>query len=316
MNYKYDLSPIPANTHTPLFHIGNWPIQVYSLTMMLGMLASILTIVIFWQREKYKWEILLTLILITIPSAIIGARLWDLVQEAIYNPDYNWKNWYKIWEGGLSIQGGVVLAFVLDMIYVYTKRDRVDIRKVASIIIPTILIGQVIGRWGNYANHEVYGKIDPTGVSCEIWGRNFAQNMFISDEISDGDYRYPLFLYESLANLVGYIVLVWIINQFGLLKPGSSASLYFVWYGLVRLAMEPLREDQYHMYTVTSIVFIGLGGLAFVFFEFFNPTHYVRVWRKCRFQYGYAHPEKYIQWIEKTRIFKTKKSKPITELVQ
>lgn len=137
MNYKYELSPIPANTHTPLFHIGNWPIQVYSLTMMLGMLASILTIVIFWQREKYKWEILLTLILITIPSAIIGARLWDLVQEAIYNPNYNWKNWYKIWEGGLSIQGGVVLAFVLDMIYVYTKRDLVDIRKVASIIIPT-----------------------------------------------------------------------------------------------------------------------------------------------------------------------------------
>ncbi|UUD35476.1 prolipoprotein diacylglyceryl transferase [Mycoplasmopsis caviae] len=314
MKYKNTLSPIAANTSVPLFKIGNWPIQVYSLTLMLGMIASILTIAIFWRREKYKWEYFLTLVLITVPSAIIGARLWDLVEEAIYNPNYNWSGWYKVWEGGLSIQGGVVLAFLLDIFYVYTIRDKVDIRKVASIIIPNILIGQVIGRWGNYANHEVYGKIDYTGASVEIWGRSFAQNMYISDSLG-AHYRYPLFLYESLANLVGYIILVWIINQFGLLKPGSSAALYFIWYGLVRLAMEPLRQQQYHMYTVAAIVFIGGGMIAFLLFEFFNPTHYIRAWRKGRFQYAYAHPEKYIQWIEKTRI-KFRNSKPISELGQ
>nr|WP_307927246.1 prolipoprotein diacylglyceryl transferase family protein [Mycoplasmopsis bovis] len=85
--------------------------------------------------------------------AILGARIWNEVDQAINNPNYNWRNWYKVWEGGLSIQGGVVLAVIVDLTYVYFKRDKIDIRKACDIIIPTILIGQVIGRWGNYANH-------------------------------------------------------------------------------------------------------------------------------------------------------------------
>ncbi|WP_406617095.1 prolipoprotein diacylglyceryl transferase [Mycoplasmopsis adleri] len=295
-----------------LFNIGRFPVHTYSLTMMLGIIAAILTIVFFWKRARYKWEILFSLILITIPTAIIGARLWDLVEER-NNPNFNWANWYKIWEGGLSIQGGVVVAFLCDFIYVYTKRDQVDIRKVADMIIPTILIGQVIGRWGNYANHELYGKIDYDGSSVLIFGKTFAQNMYIQDQYGIG-YRYPLFLYEGLANLFGYIVLVWIINLMGLLKPGSSASWYFIWYGLVRLAMEPLRQTSFQMYVIAAYLFIVFGGLTFIFFQFFNPTHYVYEWRKYRFVYQYAHPQMYINWLEKTRI-KTKKSKPIKEVI-
>ncbi|WP_338822746.1 prolipoprotein diacylglyceryl transferase [Mycoplasmopsis felifaucium] len=295
-----------------MFYIGKLPVHTYSLTLMLGIIASILTIAFFWKRARYKWDILLTLIVITIPTAIIGARLWDLVEET-KNPNFNWADWYKIWQGGLSIQGGVVCAFICDFIYVYTKRDQVDIRKVADIIIPTILIGQVIGRWGNYANHELYGKIDYDGGAVLIFGKTFASNMFISDANGIG-YRYPLFLYEGLANLFGYIVLVWIINTMSLLKPGSTASWYFIWYGLVRLAMEPLRQNSYQMYVVASYLFIFAGALAFLFFQFFNPTHYVSEWRKYRFVYQYAHPDLYIQWLEKTRI-KTRKSKPIKEVV-
>uniref|UniRef100_UPI003D2A82BA prolipoprotein diacylglyceryl transferase family protein n=1 Tax=Mycoplasmopsis bovis TaxID=28903 RepID=UPI003D2A82BA len=84
------------------------PIHTYSLTMMLGMIAAILTIIIFWRRAKYEWEILLTLIFLTIPMAIFGARIWNEVDQAINNPNYNWRNWYKVWEGGLSIQGNFV----------------------------------------------------------------------------------------------------------------------------------------------------------------------------------------------------------------
>lgn len=295
-----------------LFWMGKFPVHTYSLTMMLGILAAILTVSIFWSRAKYKWEILFTLILLTIPFAIIGARLWDLVEEST-KPNFNWRNWYKIWEGGLSIQGGVILAFIVDFIYVYNKRDQVDIRKVADIIVPTILIGQVIGRWGNYANHELYGKIDYDGSSVLIFGKTFASNMFIQDEFGIG-YRYPLFLYEGLANLFGYLVLVWIINLMGLLKPGSSTSWYFIWYGVVRLAMEPLRQTSYQMYIVASYLFIAGGGLAFLYFQFFNSTHYIWEWRKYRFIYQYAHPEIYIEWLERSRI-KTKKSKPITEVI-
>ncbi len=179
--------------------------------------------------------------------AILGARIWNEVDQAINNPNYNWRNWYKVWEGGLSIQGGVVLAVIVDLTYVYFKRDKIDIRKTCDIIIPTILIGQVIGRWGNYANHEVYGRIDYSGASSLIFGKAFAENMFLKDENGTG-YRYPLFLYESIINLFAYIILVWVINQMSLLKPGATAPLYFVWYGLVRIAMEPLRDYRQAIY--------------------------------------------------------------------
>ncbi|MGV2392469.1 UNVERIFIED_CONTAM: hypothetical protein O8I53_05530 [Campylobacter lari] len=62
----------------------------------------------------------------------------------------------------------------------------------------------------------------------------------------------------------------------GLLKPGASASLYFVYYGIVRLAMEPLREESYAIYTIAAYLFIIGGTISFIFFEFFNPTHYLK----------------------------------------
>ncbi|WP_029513238.1 prolipoprotein diacylglyceryl transferase [Mycoplasmopsis primatum] len=298
-----------ANTASVLFNIGSFPVHTYSLTMMLGMVAAILTIVIFWRRARYPWEILLTLIFLTIPSAILGARLWNVVDQSINNPNYNWRNWYKVWEGGLSIQGGVIFAMIADFTYGYFIRDRIDIRKAADFIIPAVLIGQVIGRWGNYANHEVYGRIDWDGSSSLIFGKTFAANMFIKDTEGTG-YRYPLFLYEGIINFIAYILLVWVVNRFGLLKPGASASLYFVWYGLVRIAMEPLRAYRQQMYIIAAYIFFAIGSLGLLFFQFFNPLHYLREWRKNRFIYQYAHPEEYIAWIEKTRI-KSKNAKAI-----
>lgn len=303
---------VQANYPSTLFNIGSLPIRTYSLTMFFGFLASILTIVFFWKREKYKFQTLYVLICLTVPSAIIGARLWDLVEVALYNPNFDWSSWYKIWEGGLSIQGGVVLCVIVDVIYCYHKRHEIDFRKVIDFIIPTILIGQFIGRWGNYANHELYGKVDWTGSSVLIFGRSFAQNMFISDSISQslnqvGLFRYPLFLYEGLANLFGYIVLVWVINLFGLMKPGSTGSLYFIWYGLVRLALEPLRQNAYLMYSVASLFFIALGFLMFIFYTFFNPIHYTRYKEKYRFVYKYSHPQSYLEYINKTRWLDRKK---------
>lgn len=304
-------APYEAGTSTILFSIGKYQFHAYSLTMMLGMLAAVLTITIFWAREKYKFEILLIAVIIVIPSSIIGARMWHLVEEKIYNPNFDFKRWYAIWEGGLSIQGGVIMAFIMGMIYGYTVRDKLDIRKVLSFIVPSVLIGQVIGRWGNFANHEVYGLIDYDGSSSLIFGHSFASNMYIHDSVGTG-YRYPLFLYEGLANLVGYLVLVWIINWFGLLKPGSTSALYFVWYGCVRLALEPLRQETHRMYSIASGVFIAVGAIFFLFFEYLNPVHYIRVWRNGHFKYAYAHEQKYIDWLNSSKWGK----KQITEVVQ
>ncbi|MBW0599146.1 prolipoprotein diacylglyceryl transferase [Mycoplasma anatis] len=287
---------IHAGANTPLFSIGSYDFRVYSLMIMLGIIASVLSITFFWYRAKYKIEILMTFILITVPSAIIGARLGFVVEELLYSPaPFAGSHWYAIWDGGLSIQGGVILAVILDLWYGYTQRDQIDMRKVASYIIPTILIGQFIGRWGNYANHELYGRIDYSGQSSLIFGKSFAQNMYIIDILSESlfgqggaAYRYPLFLYEGIANIIGYIIIVWIFNLFGIFKPGATSGLYFVHYGIVRSIMEPYRQDSYNLYVIVSIAFAIVGVIVFIYFEFFSRTKYNRVKKSYYWDWEYV----------------------------
>ncbi|QIW61992.1 prolipoprotein diacylglyceryl transferase [Mycoplasmopsis gallinacea] len=297
-----------AGQAKPLFTIGSFSFQLYSLMIMLGILCSILSIVFFWNREKYKTEILMTFIIITIPTSIIGARLGYVVEELIYSDNpFAGSAWWKIWEGGLSIQGGVLVAAFFDIIYAYSQRNEIDFRKVISFIIPTILIGQFVGRWGNYANHEVYGKIDWSGNSVLVFGQSFASNMYISDAYTtslglEGAYRYPLFLYEGIGNLVAYLIIVWVFNLFGIFRPGTTSGMYFTWYGLLRLAMEPLRQESYSLYSNVAIGFIILGLLIIVYFEFFSRVNYIKTWRKYYFHYEYQNPAKYEKWVNKTQI--------------
>ncbi|MCU4706884.1 prolipoprotein diacylglyceryl transferase [Mycoplasma sp. CSL7503-lung] len=294
---------------SPLIQIGTFEIQTYSLTMMLGYLLSILTVIYFWRREKLKMDVVYTLILITIPMGIIGSRFGYIIEQLIYQDEpFKGSAWYKIWEGGLSIQGGLITTIIVDLAYVYTKRDVVDIRKAGSLIIPTILIGQFIGRFGNYANHEVYGKIDWTGASSLIWGKTFADNMYISDTVTnqlgiEAAYRYPLFLYEAIANLIGYLILVWIFNYFWIFKPGVNIGMYLVWYGLIRMGMEPLREESYKLYEYVALGFVIFGAFLVIYYQFFGRVKYIRV-KKSETQsittYQYANPEIYLSYVNVT----------------
>lgn len=260
---------ISFTTGTPTYLFGHF--SAYPFAILIGILSSILTICFFWHREKYSWDILLKLILITIPSSIIGARLFFIFERLIYDPQSIASSWWKIWEGGLSIHGGVLVPLILDLIYLRFKRDVVDLYKVFGMIMPAILIGQAIGRWGNFANHEVYGKT--TSYEALKWlGDGIALNMNI-----DGSYRVPLFLIESFASFLGYILIVWVILLFGWTKPGTTGGIYLLYYGVVRTAMEPLREEAYLFYTLLSIASIIVGIILIVWFEWKGITKYNKV---------------------------------------
>ncbi|SJZ45251.1 prolipoprotein diacylglyceryl transferase [Mycoplasmopsis verecunda] len=313
---------IPEGQPTILFNIGGYEMHLYSLMLMFGFLFSILTVFFFWMKEKWDLNILFVVIIITVPSGIIGGRLGFIIERLIYSPANPFPNshWYAIWEGGLSIQGGVILAALLDTAYLYTRRQYVDLRKCFSYILPAVLVGQFVGRFGNYANHEVYGRIDWSGSSVLSLGETFARNMYISDDTTaalglTGAYRYPLFLYEGLANLIGYIVICWIINYFGLLKPGTSGGLYLLWYGVTRAAMEPLREESYGLYSYVAIIFIVLGVSWILYFQFFCSVKYIRTLEKYRFTYQYKEPEQYQNYVYRSSLkhllawFKTKEIK-------
>ncbi|WP_261368964.1 prolipoprotein diacylglyceryl transferase [Mycoplasma struthionis] len=168
--------------------------------------------------------------------------------------------------------GGVITATICVIIYaVFSKHPkRIDIKKAFSIILPAVLIGQAIGRWGNFANHEVYGGVmEQTSLAFRLLPAVIRDHMFI-----DGKYRLPLFLYESIANLVAYIIIVWILNKWNWLKPGTTGALYILYYGIIRFGMEPLREGSYTIYKVISGSMIALGLILVIVFEFVIKLNY------------------------------------------
>ncbi|MGY6172421.1 prolipoprotein diacylglyceryl transferase [Candidatus Mycoplasma pogonae] len=248
--------------------IINNVINVYGVMIFLGFVASILTIVYFWKRKKIKMDYLYTFILITIPSSIIGARLWFIFEQLLVDGSNIHQTWWKIWEGGLSIQGGVFTPTVLNLLYAYRIRKQMDYRDAFSYILPAVLIGQAIGRWGNFSNHEVYGGIID-GEQLSGYPEWFRNNMYIFDNHGTG-FRVPLFFYESLSSLFGYLVIVWVFNFFGWLKPGVTGGMYIFYYGVVRASMENLREEAYDFYFVQSILFIILGLVLMIYFQFFS----------------------------------------------
>ena len=260
-------------------------IPLYPFCIIIGMFLSILTVAFFWRKEKYPFELLLKIIIIVIPTSILGARLFYIFERLIYNPSdpFPGSAWYAIWEGGLSIQGGVVVPTILVLLFVRKHKDIIDIRKAFGMILPTVLIGQAIGRWGNFANHEVYGKI------VEEWevswlGPFISSHMFIADVAGATPYfRAPLFLYESLSSMLGYILIVWVILNLGLTKPGTPGALYLIWYGITRVAMEPLREESYAYYTILSALSILLGLiLVFYFYKKSFKLYNIQIIGKSR----------------------------------
>ena len=246
-------------------------IHGYSLMILLGVLASCFTIFYFWKRYKYSWEILQILMIITIPTAIMGSKFYTLLVDG------GWESWYRL--EGLSIYGALIFSIPAGMVYMWTKRHAVDFRTAISIIMPTILIGQALGRWGNFFNHEVYGDI-VSGDSLN-WMGVMKQQMFI-----DHYYRAPIFLYESLISLTGYFIIVWVINRKSLLRPGASAGLYLIWYGIERFILQLFRDPSQASWLdeaktvsisiIVSILFIIIGLILMVYFQFFTRPFYTK----------------------------------------
>ncbi|QJG67287.1 prolipoprotein diacylglyceryl transferase [Mycoplasma phocoenae] len=292
---------MPGDPNTA-FALG--PIRVYSLLIMLGMICAILTSLWFWKREKYSFELFATLVIITLPTAIIGARLFFIFEQLeVGNNEYLKANWYKVWHGGLSIQGGVIVTTIVDTIFLWFHRKTIDLRKAFSIVIPTILIGQAIGRWGNFANHELFGAaISADDASISFLPSFIIKQMYIQvDGVSS--VRVPLFFYESVANLFGYIVLCWILNKYNWLKPGSTGAMYWIFYGITRVSMENLRYEHYKFYVVLSIIYIVLGTLALLYFELSPNKRYTlykvlpskKPWvNKINYFYVWEDSEQYI----------------------
>lgn len=241
--------------------IGTIQIYYYSIFILLGMLSASLILYINAKKENIDIDKLLDIVFYTVIFSLLGARL----HYVLFNLDYYIKNTLEIiqtYKGGLAIHGGIIFGIIT--IYVLAKKKNIKFTKILDISAPALLLGQAIGRWGNFFNQEAYGNITSLKHLIDMHIPKFIRdNMYI-----DGLYREPMFLYESIGCLLGFIILS-ILRRKKVLKENSSAAFYLVWYGILRFIIESRRSDSLMLGTLKvaqliSIIFILIGIIIFI----------------------------------------------------
>ncbi len=265
--------PIPEFNPTDIkvaFKIGSIEIQWYGIFVFLGFCTAILLACLkLWKQYKISVEPFYWFCLIGIPTAIFGARFWSCCLG-----DAKWPNFWNFSSGGLAIEGGVVLTVIAACIWFpyilrkpkYQIRDlqvkpetvrQVSMWCYVDAIIPCILVGQFLGRWGNYFNQELYGPVT-TNQSFQWFLYYCLPYMYIS-----GKWYTPLFLYEGLCNLFFFFILYFWIERISRRKCGDLGLIYFLWYGILRTIMEPFR---YHEFTFQATYIMSAIWIAVAIF--------------------------------------------------
>ncbi|HEY9077606.1 MAG TPA: prolipoprotein diacylglyceryl transferase [Anaerolineaceae bacterium] len=223
-------------------HIGVLFIHFYGLILMAGVLAA--TFVAQYRAKKAgdngdtAWD-MLTWALI---GGIIGARLWHILTPPpsmgitfVYYLTHP-LDAIAIWKGGLGIVGAVAGGAL--GVYLYCRKYKVSFLKWADYIAPGLALAQAIGRWGNFVNQELYGL--PTNLPWKL----YIDPEYRKAGFENVEYFHPLFLYESIWNLLVMGLLLWLGKRFrSWLKAGDLLLVYLMAYPLGRFLLEFIRID-------------------------------------------------------------------------
>lgn len=241
-------------------------IRFYALVILFGACLALFLSNYRAHKAGFDWHFFDTVFIIAFPSGIIGARIWYVIAsfQSEFLPTFKssgfWAgvgNMCAIWTGGLAIQGGAILGILAGVIYVAFRRRGTSILQITDFAVPTILVAQAIGRWGNFFNQEVFGH----AVSLEAWNflptfitnnmQNGTSSMLSGVKLPEGSIAAPLFLVEGVVNLLFYFILT---QGFKMIEGkryvnGDMTFGYFLAYGIVRLILEPLRNPSFIMGT-------------------------------------------------------------------
>ncbi len=179
--------------------------------------------------------------LAALPLSFVGARLYYvLFNLEMYANDP--LQIFNLRSGGLAIYGGLIAGGI--WLYFYCQRNFISVWTFLDIAAPSVLLAQGIGRWGNFMNHEAYG-----GETTRGFLESLHIPAFIIDNMHiDGSYRQPTFLYESLWNVIGFILLIVLRKQKGWLKQGEVFLGYLIWYSFGRMFIEGMRTDSLYLF--------------------------------------------------------------------
>lgn len=246
-----------------LLDLGIIKIYWYSICIFLAILIG----GAFALKESKKFNLtedfMLNLFFWDIIVSFIGARLYYVAFNFEYYSN-NLLDIFKVWEGGLAIHGAIIFGTIFTLIY--SKKYKAKPMLIMDFLVVGLLIGQAIGRWGNFFNGEAHGM----ATTYETL-KNFLTPEFIIEGMNIGGvYYFPAFLYESIWCLIGFIVILF-VRRIKYIKVGQITSLYLIWYGIGRFFVEIIRTDSlmfnnFKMAQIVSIVMILIGILMFILF--------------------------------------------------
>ena len=221
-------------------HIGHG-IYWYGIILAFAMLMGLLLCMKQAGRFGLKEDHVLDMVLWGVPCCVLGSRIYyvifylDLYRTAEGGLD--WGRMIAIWDGGLAIYGTVIAGALLA--FFYTRRKKLKLGALTDLCVMGLLLGQIIGRWANFINREAFVGLTDLPWRMRLWVSSY---QYIE--------VHPTFLYESLWNLAGLLLMLFVITK-GRRFDGENTWFYFLWYGLGRAWVEGLRTDSLYLFDWT-----------------------------------------------------------------
>jgi len=214
------------------FSLFGFEVHFYGVIIAAGFMLALLYCSRICSKFGIKNGDLEDFFIFLLPSCIIGARLYYVV----FNPAgyvSNPMEIFAIWEGGLAIYGGIIAGAIVAVLV--CRHKKIPVMALLDLVIYGLLIGQIMGRWGNFFNREAFGA--ETGIFCRMGLSTPGGTVYV----------HPTFLYESLWNLALLIFLIIFLKKGKRRYDGQITLMYFFWYGLGRAWMEGLRTDSLYI---------------------------------------------------------------------
>ncbi|MBU7214277.1 prolipoprotein diacylglyceryl transferase [Staphylococcus aureus] len=216
------------------FNLGPLSVRWYGIIIAVGILLGYFVAQRALVKAGLHKDTLVDIIFYSALFGFIAARIYFVIFQWPYYAE-NPSEIIKIWHGGIAIHGGLIGGFIAGVIVCKVKN--LNPFQIGDIVAPSIILAQGIGRWGNFMNHEAHGGPVSRAFLEQLHLPNFIiENMYIN-----GQYYHPTFLYESIWDVAGFIILVNIRKH---LKLGETFFLYLTWYSIGRFFIEGLRTDS------------------------------------------------------------------------
>ena len=219
------------------FYIIELPIYWYGIVLALAQLVGIIVCIREGRRFLIPQDVFFDFFLLVLPMAVIGARVYYVFFKWSYYKNHLW-DIFKIWQGGIAIYGAIIASILCAIVFFRCRKY--NFWKMADICAPALLVGQAIGRWGNFFNQEAYGgPVNKTFLKDTL----HLPNVIIEQMNVNGVYHHPTFLYESMWSIVG-VGLLFCLRRRLFLRVGELFLSYLVWYSIGRFYIEGMRTDS------------------------------------------------------------------------